>query len=315
MFFFESIPGSTWLMAIGVLVGLLLINELTRRSKWLSVAVFIILPIVLTIFVWPKTSGSGTTNGYWFAWVKTYSALAGVIGFMILRFVKGMDKNKFLLMFPAFILSFNILEAVYRDFECFTKTGVVENGLFLQGGPWNIINGIAGIINIITITGWICIRVANTKSRDMVWADQLWFWVIAYDLWNVAYTYNCISDRSFYAGFLIIIAATIAEFFIKRGCWLQHRAQTLALYAMFTLTFPAFASTSEFAVKSSHNETALMVLSCVALVVNVAVLVYEIIMISKKKVNPLKKELYTDLKAYNKILEVNNLTESAGELN
>ncbi len=315
MFFFEHIPITTVLMALGVLAALLLVNELTRRSKWLSVAIYIVLPVILTIFVWPKTSGSGSANGYWFAWLKTYSALAGVIGFLIIRHVKGMDKNKFMLMFPALILSINILEAVYRDIECYTMDGVFENGLYLYGGPWNIINAIAGIINIVTITGWICIRVANTKSRDMVWADQLWFWIIAYDLWNLAYCYNCISNRSFYAGFLIIIAATIAEFFIKRGCWLQHRAQTLALYTMFTLTFPTFADSSQFAVKSSHSPNAMLALSIIALVANVAVLVFEIITIRKKKINPFKNELYTDLKSYHKILESNNLACEAKEFN
>lgn len=306
MFFFDKIPLQTIFMAFVVLLGLLLANEVTRRSKWISIATYIILPIFLTIAIWPETAGSGTTSGYWFAWVKTYSALAGVIGFMALRFIKGLDRNKFMLMFPAIILSVNILEAVYRDFECFSKAGIVENGLYLLGGPWNIINGIAGIINIVTITGWVCIRVAKTKTKDMVWADQLWFWIIAYDLWNISYCYNCLSDRSFYAGFLIILACTIAEFAIKRGAWLQHRAQTLALYAMFTLTFPTFADTSDYAVKSSHNPKAMLVLSIAALLVNLVVLIYEISHLRKRKVNPLKREVYTDLDAYKINLYKNN---------
>ncbi|NCC86858.1 MAG: hypothetical protein EOM05_03180 [Clostridia bacterium] len=311
MFFFDSLTMTTLLGGLMVLAGLLFVNEITRRSKWLSVAFYIALPIILTIFVWPKTAGAGTDGGYWFAWVKTYSALAGVIGFMILRFVKGMDKNKFFLIFPGLILSINILEAVFRDFECYSKSGVVENGLYLLCGPWNIINGIAGIINIITITAWMSIRVAKTKSRDMVWADQLWFWIIAYDLWNISYCYNCISDRFFYAGFTILIAATLAEFFIKRGVWLQHRAQTLALYAMFTLTFPAFASDSAFSVKSSHNPKAMLLISIMALAANIGVLVYEIITVSKKKVNPFKQEIYTDLAAHKKVLAESNLLEDS----
>lgn len=307
MFFFDKIPFQTILIAILLLVGLLIANEFTRRSKWISVAIYIILPIFLTIAVWPKTAGAGTTSGYWFAWVKTYSALAGVIGFMALRFIKGLDKNKYMLMFPAIILSVNILEAVYRDFECFSKNGVVENGLYLLGGPWNIINGIAGIVNILAITGWVCIRVSNTKTRDMVWADQLWFWIIAYDLWNISYCYNAISDRSFYAGFVIITACTLAEFAIKKGAWLQHRAQTLALYAMFTLTFPAFADSSAYAVKSSHNPTAMLTLSILALTVNLGVLIYEIYRVKSHKINPFKQEVYTELNAYKKNLVENNL--------
>ena len=30
----------------------------------------------------------------------------------------------------------------------------------------------------------------------MIWPDMLWAWIIAYDLWNFAYTYNCMSDHS-----------------------------------------------------------------------------------------------------------------------
>lgn len=307
MFFFDKIPLQTIVMALIVLTLLIAANEITRRSKWISIAIYIILPIVLTVYVWPKSAGSGTTSGYWFAWVKTYSALAGVIGFMALRFIKGLDQNKFMRMFPAIILSVNILEAVYRDFECFSKSGVIENGLYLLGGPWNIINGLAGLINIITITGWTCIRVSKTRTKDMVWADQLWFWIIAYDLWNISYCYNCISDRSFYAGFLIIVACTIAEFTIKKGIWLQHRAQTLALYAMFTLTFPSFADTSIYAVKSSHNPTAMLVLSLAALLANLAVLFYEIVQLKKYRCNPFKQEIYTHLKSYNKNLIENGL--------
>lgn len=310
MFFFDKIPLQTIVMALIVLTLLIAANEITRRSKWISIAIYMILPIVLTVYVWPKSAGSGTTSGYWFAWVKTYSALAGVIGFMALRFIKGLDQNKFMRMFPAIILSVNILEAVYRDFECFSKSGVIENGLYLLGGPWNIINGLAGLINIITITGWTCIRVSKTRTKDMVWADQLWFWIIAYDLWNISYCYNCISDRAFYAGFLIIVACTIAEFTIKKGIWLQHRAQTLALYAMFTLTFPSFADTSIYAVKSSHNPTAMLVLSLAALLANLAVLFYEIAQLKKYRYNPFKQEIYTHLKSYNKNLIENGLETS-----
>jgi len=179
------------------------------------------------------------TSGNWFAWVKTYSALAGVIGFMAIRHIEKLQKNKWILLFPGLILSINILEAVFRDFEVFSKTNVIENGLTLIGGPWNIINGIAGILSIITITGWFEIKIAKTKSKDMIWADQLWFWIIAYGVWNLSYVYNCIPERAFYAGVALIFSSTLLAFFSAKGAWLQHRAQTLALWAMFTLTFPA----------------------------------------------------------------------------
>lgn len=306
MLFFEGYTVTNVLTFLVVLFGLLFINEITRRSKTLSVIFYILIPVVFTFTIWANTE-SDTTAGNWFAWVKAYSALAGVVGFMALRYFDKLHSNKFMLTFPALILGINILEAVIRDFEVYSKAGVVENGLLLIGGPWNIINGIAGIISIITMTGWLGIKISNKKSRDMVWADQLWFWVIAYGIWNMSYVYNCIPERSFYAGVALVFTSTVAAFVGTRGVWLQHRAQTLALWAMFTLTFPNYANTEYFSIVSTHFAAPKYMLSILALIVNVAVLVYEIKTIKATKRNPLKDELYVDTESYKTVLEANNL--------
>lgn len=62
-------------------------------------------------------------GGTWFAWVKTYSALAGVIGFMLLRYIPKLQKNKFMLTYPALILAVNILEAVYATWNVCPRPG------------------------------------------------------------------------------------------------------------------------------------------------------------------------------------------------
>lgn len=301
MFFYQSIPLYSALMWFAVLAGLMLLNEIGRANKWTGIAMFIVLPAVLTVVLWPTTAGEGTSMNDWFHKAKVYSALAGCVGFMAIRYIPKLQKNKFALLFPPLILSINILEAVVRDFQAFSFNGVVDNMVFV-GGPWNIMNGVAGILNIITITGWMGIYAGKGKSKDMIWADQLWFWIIAYDLWNYAYTYNCLSDHSFYAGLALLLSCTIPSFWIKKGAWLQHRAQTLAIWCMFAMTYPAFIDTSKFAVKSSHNPAALTLVSALALAANVAVLVYEIMVIAKTKRNPLKEELYTDLKSYKAVV-------------
>lgn len=303
MFLFESIPWYSALMWFVVLGGLILTNELARRSKWFSMAIFIALPVVLTFAVWPKTAGEGSSVGTWFHWAKVYSALAGCLGFMALRYIKGMDKNKLLLTFPAFILALNITEAVIRDFQCSCFNGIVD-GVVMVGGPWNIMNGIAGILNIITISGWLGIVISKDKSKDMLWPDQLWFWIIAYDLWNFAYVYNCVSDHSFYAGAALLISCTIPAFFIKKGAWLQHRAQTLAIWMMFVMCFPTFVDTSMFAVKSSHSVAALWVVSGISLVSNVAVFIYHFGKVIKNKKNPLKDEIHSDLPAFQEVKNI-----------
>lgn len=303
MFLFESIPLHSLLMWFGVVAGLMLINELTRSSKWFSYVVYIALPLFLTFAVWPSTAGPNSSVGTWFHWAKVYSALAGVLGFMYLRFNKNALHYKWLLIFPPLILSINILEAVMRDFQVYSLYsgalfGALEDGMIMKGGYWNVMNGIAGIINIITISGWFGIFISKDKKKDMIWPDQLWWWIIAYDLWNFAYVYNSVSDHAFYAGAALLVSCTIPAFFMGKGAWLQHRAQTLAIWMMFVMSFPSFVDDSMFAVKSSHNTTALILVSAISLAFNVAVLVFHLTKILKYKRNPLKEELYCDTQAY-----------------
>ena len=306
MFLFESIPWHSalmWVLVVAVLIGL---SELTRVSKKAGIALFIVLPVILTIFVWPHTATAGSSTGSWFHWVKVYSALAGCIGFMALRYIPRFARNRYWLMFPAAILAINILEAVIRDFEVYGLDGM-HDGVLMVGGPWNIMNGVAGILNIVTICGWAGIYIAQDRrgSRTMIWPDMLWFWIVAYDLWNFAYVYNAVGDHAFYAGAALLISCTIPAFFLTKGSWLQHRAQTLAFWMMFTMAVPAFVGTSMFAVGSSHDPAALFTMSAISLVANVAVVVYQVHRIVTRRKNPLKDELFTDLKAYQRVLRDN----------
>lgn len=291
MFLFESISYQSLIMWILVIFVLIFFNEISRLSKYVSIFFYIVLPIILTIFVWPTTTKTNPSVNTWFHWAKVYSALAGCIGFMAIRYIKNWDKNKYLLMFPPFILSLNILEAVIRDFQLTNVNGIVD-GVTMVGGSWHIMNGIAGILNIVTLSGWAGIYISKGKTRDMIWPDMKWFWIIAYDLWNFAYVYNCVSNHAFYAGAALLISCTIPAFFIKKGAWLQHRAQTLALWMMFVMCFPNFVDSSKFAVKSSNSPSALFMVSFISILFNLIVFIYHFYYISKKHVNPLKNEVY-----------------------
>lgn len=304
MYLFESLPWYTMLMGLAVLAGLLLINELTRANKWIALSIFLVLPIFLTFFVWPKTAGPETSVGTWFHYAKVYSVLIITLIIMGIRYIDSWSKNKYILILPALLLAINILEAVVRDFQCYSLNGFVD-GVVITGGSWNIMNGIAGILNIIAISGWAGIIISKGKKKDMIWPDQLWFWIIAYDFWNFAYVYNCLGDHAFYAGAILLLACTIPAFFIKKGAWLQHRVQTLAVWVMFAMTFPAFIDTSKYAVKASQNETVLFIVSALALIANIALVIYHIYKVVKNKKNPLKDEIYSDLKSSQLIKESN----------
>lgn len=304
MFFFENITWQSAMMWVAVVAVLMGLNELARLNKWVALVLFTVVPVILTIFVWPTTAGAGSSTGTWFHWVKVYSALAGCLGFLALRFIKGASNNKYLLIFPPLILAINIMEAVIRDFQVYSLQGMVD-GVLMNGGIWNIMNGVAGILNILTISGWVGIKISKDKQKDMVWPDQMWFWIIAYDLWNFAYVYNCVSDHSFYAGAALLISCTIPAFFIKKGAWLQHRAQTLAFWMMFTMSFPAFVGESQFAVASTHSDASLFIASFLSLAANIAVFVYHIYRIKKYKRNVLTEEVYVGLKTFEEIKDNN----------
>ena len=296
----------TWGFMAFVLLGLIAFNELGRAKKWSGILLFVFVPLVLTIFVWPKTAALGNEygTGTWFTWVKTYSALAGCIGFMLIRYIPKIEHSKFAIYFPPVILAANIFEAVLRDFQVFswglTQGDYVAN-LWTISGPWNIMNGIAGIFNILLICGWAGIFVSKEKTKDMMWPDMGWVYILTYDLWNFAYTYNCISDHSAYCGMLLLLSCTIPAIFIKKGCWLQHRAQTLAFWGMFIMTVPMFADRIA-PVPTTHNPTAFFIVSFLALISNVGLFAYQTYITIKTKKNPLKDELYTHSKTYKKIV-------------
>ena len=303
-FFFQGYTPIAIAGLILLVAALVALNELTRRSKLLSVVMYCAAPVLLVALIAAGVVGSPSSKT-WFGVIKTYSALVGVVGFMLIRYTK-LGGGKFAWYFPVAILGINILEAIYRDYEVFAtfKTMTTDAaGLTLLGGPWNLMNALAGVFLLLTMTGWMGIRVANTPSRDMVWPDQLWFWIIAYDLWNVAYCYNCIATRAMYAGVALLVSCTLAEFLLKRGIWLQHRAQTLALFGMFSLAVD-YQALPAFGITATYNPAAWTVLSALSLA---GVFVYQLTAILKTRRSPLKQELYTQLAGYEKNLSANGL--------
>ena len=239
MFFYEPLSATT-------IVSVLLLSRVPHRHEravapeqmgWRGF--FIALPLVLTIFVWPHTAVEGTPLT-WFQWVKTYSCLAGaILGWLIVYFPAF--QKKYIVYIPPIIFAINILEACIRDFQLTGVNGIVD-GYLVVGGPWNVMNGIAGILNAVCICGFFGIIVSRGKKKDYVWPDQLWFWIIGYDLWNFAYTYNSVSDRSMYCGLILLAACTIPAFFIKRGAYAQHRVRTLAFNMIITMYHPLVLS-------------------------------------------------------------------------
>lgn len=306
-FLFEPLTLINLLGFIVFFAVIVFINELTRRSLKLSILVFVILPMLLAIGIYLGFLGS-PTGKTWFSWVKVVSALAGVYGFLLIRFSK-LGKGKFAYFFPVSIMTLNIAEAVYRELEVFATFKTLSfdaGGVMVLGGYWNILNAIAGILCIVTLTGFVGITASKDQSKDMIWPDMTWMYILGYTIWNFTYVYNCISNRSMYAGVGILGAALFAELVFKRGAWFQHRAQTLSVYVMFSLSFD-FLKWPMMNIAPTYSLTALSTLGIASFGLNLLFFLVMIVTILKYKKNPLKEEIYSHTSYYKKTKLANNL--------
>ncbi|MEQ2369621.1 DUF5692 family protein [Blautia sp. CLA-JM-H16] len=326
-----------WLL---VFAGLVVMNEIARRSKVGGIACFLVLPVALTIYFiaiyagaaagaeWALKNDTYVHMNSWFHYAKLYAATAGCIGFMILKYHWGkLGKSQGFKAFPFIIVAINILIAVASDFESAIRAGSLaggwwlsSEGVWLYGGWWNVLNGLAGLFNIFCMTGWWGIYSSKDK-KDMLWPDMIWVYVLAYDIWNFQYTYLNLPTHSWYCGLALLLAPTFAAALWNKGGWIQNRANTLALWCMFAQVFPLFQDASRFTTVTSvygqggiaaamgnsmptvAEPTAQGVISVVSFAVNVFVFAYILKRAKMQKKNPWKNEIFTDTKDYKEAME------------
>jgi hypothetical protein len=291
MFFFESITWEAALVWFLVLAILVLLNEVVRMSKLTSILMFMVLPVVLTV-VWLTREKNDLTS--WFHWIKVYSALAGSLIFMVIRFTDYHKKHRWFLLLVPGILGINIMEAVVREFQVgfLGFSGIVDGMNYISGG-WNYANALAGLINLLMMCGWFGIRASKKGKRvDMVWPDLTLLFIISYGLWNISYVYSCAPGNAFYSGLALNIAPVITTLLV-RGTWLQNRAHTLTFWMMWVMTFPYFfAQGSAYNVSVSYNPTANWIIAILSLGFNLILLISQIRRIMKFHLNPLKDEIW-----------------------
>ncbi len=329
---------SQWLMLLAVLVGLILCNEFARRTKWGGIITFGVIPAALTIYFlaiaigagcgaeWALNNPTHLYMGGWFHYAKLYAALAGCIGFMLIKYEIGIGKQHWFRCFPFVIVAINILIAVCSDFEsAITGWGVwrlSNEGVWLYGGWHNVMNGVAGLLNIFCMTAWWSVYSSKDKT-DMLWPDMTWVYILVYDVWNFAYTYNCLPTHSWYCGVALLLAPTIAAICWNRGGWIQNRANTLAIWCMFAQCFPLFQEIFWNTGEKAHSwvvlptlyadgtlngieagtavnadPTAMTVVSACALIVNVIALGYIICQATKRHINPYTTDVFVNQKYY-----------------
>ena len=238
-----------------VFAGLVILNEIGRRTKIGGIVIFVIIPAILTIYFIGIQAGlfgghSNQTYEYmngWFHYAKLYAADIGVVGFLMIKYKWGLGKKEWFKPWPFIIVAINILIAVASDFESAIRA---NEGVFLYGGWWNIVNGIAGLINIFCMTGWWGIY-SSKKKDDMLWPDMTIWFIVAYDIWNFEYTYCNLPTHTWYCGVALLLAPTFANALWNKGGWIQNRAMTLATWCMFAQVLPLFQLSSTFSVLPS----------------------------------------------------------------
>ena len=340
-----------WLL---VFTGLVVANEIARRTKIGGIFCFVVIPVALTIYFVVINIGAKTfaadnptvvqMNG-WFHYAKLYAATIGCVGFMILKYHWGsLGKSHWFKCYPFIIVAINILIAVASDFESAFKgmkaaqeAGVgigtggwwySSEGVWLYGGWWNILNGVAGIINIFCMTAWWSIY-SSKDQKDMLWPDMTWQFIIAYDVWNFEYTYLNLPLHTWYCGVALLLAPTFANAFWNKGGWIQNRANTLALWCMFAQVFPSFQNHSKFTTlptvyadpnvfqtaangrmdpnlvlsAADANPKAQGVVAILAIVVNVLVLTNIIKRAKEQKINPYKQDVFVGTRDHKLALE------------
>ena len=323
-----------------VFAGLILMNELARRSKAGGIFCFLILPAVLTVYFvaiyvgaamgadWALHNQTYLHMTSWFHYAKLYAATAGCIGFMMIKYKWGIGKKEWFKLFPFLIVAINILIAVVSDFESGVRgmMAMAEYGdrwwlssenVWLYGGWWNWVNGISGLINIFCMTGWLGIYVSKDK-KDMLWPDMTWCFILAYDLWNFEYTYNNLPTHAWYCGLALLLAPTVANALWNKGGWIQNRANTLALWCMFAQVFPLFQDASRFTTipvlyadgfmdpatrPTVANPTMQGVVAVIALIANIACMAMIIKRAKQQKKNPYTHEIFTDQKDFKLAME------------
>ena len=264
---YSSHAGMQLLGWVLVFVGLILMNEIGRRTKAGGMVIFVIIPIILTVYFILAHMGmfGGEDNPTvaimdgWFHYFKLYAADIGCVGFMMIKYKWGLGKYDWFKWWPWFIVAANIMIANVSDMESFLAayhiTGdfsgawwASNEGVFIYGGWWNLVNALAGLINIFCMTGCTYLLTSKDKNKsDMIWPDMTIWFILAYDVWNFEYTYLNLPTHSWYCGVALLLAPTFANALWNKGGWIQNRANTLAIWCMWAQVVPAFQLSSRFA--------------------------------------------------------------------
>ena len=318
-----------WGMLLVVLAGLILWNEFARRTKMGGAITFFVIPVLLTVYFvaiaigarsgaeWAVNNQTHIYMNGWFHYAKLYAALTGCIGFMMIKYKWGIGAKHWFKPFPFVIVAINILIAVVSDFESavmgWNKWWLSSEGVWLFGGWHNVFNGLAGILNIFCMTAWWNVYSSKDK-KDMIWADMTWVYIVIYDIWNFAYTYNCLPTHSWYCGIALLLAIwcmfaqvfpLFQETFKDGSQWfkwavlpVQYPDGVETIKHLYDVAGGEAAAVGTTVDTVAANPTMMTVISALALVTNLIAIIYIICVSKKRHINPYKEDVFVNQKYY-----------------
>jgi len=197
-------------------IGLLIADSLFRHFKLLTMAVFLVLPIIL-LPVWVMKD-----HFIWFFWLKMFSVTFAIS----LLFVCGntrLSQSRWIYCAIWLAYAINIAEAMLYDISA-------SNNI-------QYINALTGCILIATLPGPDTMKIDKTTPiHDFSW-DISYGWIVTYTLWNWLFVYGNWPGMGARHHIAILAVPLFIALFNNRTLWAEARAFTLGTYFMVWFLF------------------------------------------------------------------------------
>lgn len=194
-------------------------NELFRRGGfWLGMAVFGLLPILLTPWWIQNNPQIGL-----FPWFKLYSVLTFLTWATIARFTE-LGRKTWWRQAIACLLIINIFEAVIQD----------ATGQHLA--HWLLV--ISGVLLVVTLPSFRrCIQIdLRSQQHDMIYLGMNRKWIVEYSVWNAAFVFLNFPQIAGHQ--LAVLSAAAIVGMVRPNLWLQARGYTLGTSLIILVSFP-----------------------------------------------------------------------------